>query len=155
MSLHLYWYVYVEVFIIIMIFYLHVSYYFKESLRNIKEVFNKEFNEVLRMKEVEIGRIQEKNLRINKIAHDLKVDEKLVKPSLDAEEQPERVLSVQDEEVTVEKYMSDEVQKKMEEKAKEDEERKLKEMVRGGLNERESDGWMDGWMDGWINGWME
>ena len=115
-----------EVFIIL---YLHVSYYFKESLRNIKEVFNKEFDEVLRMKEVEIGRIQEKNLRINKIAHDLKVDEKLVKPSLDAEEQPERLLSVQDEEVTVEKYISDEVQKKMEEKAKEDEERKLKEKV--------------------------
>ncbi len=81
------------------------------------------------MKESEIARINEKNVRIKKIAHDLKVDEKIIEPTLDSYEQPERILHVADHEVTIERYMSEEDRIKMEEKNKEEEERKLKEMV--------------------------
>ena len=61
----------------------------------IKESFNKEFDEVIRLKENEIAHINERNVRINKIMNDLKVDEKLVKPCLDSFEQPEALLTVQ------------------------------------------------------------
>lgn len=78
---------------------------------------------------MEIGRILEKNVRIRKIAHDLKVDEEIIEPSLDSDEQPEKLLTVADEEIGVEKYLSLEEQKKAEEMAKQEEERRLKEMV--------------------------
>ena len=100
-------------------------------IRNIKESFNKEFDELLRMKEAEIARISEKNVRINKISNDLKANETLVEPSLDPDEQPERYLQVKDDEVTVERYISEEERQRMEERAKEEEQRRLKEMVRG------------------------
>ena len=57
------------------------------------------------------------------------MDEKLVEPSLDPDEQPERILRVNDEEVKVERYISEEERLKREEKAKEEEQRRLKEMV--------------------------
>lgn len=78
---------------------------------------------------MEIGRILEKNVRIRKIAHDLKLDEEIIEPSLDSDEQPEKLLTVADEEIGVEKYLSLEEQKKAEEMAKQEEERRLKEMV--------------------------
>ena len=78
---------------------------------------------------MEISRILEKNVRIRKIAHDLKVDEEIIEPSLDSDEQPEKLLTVADEEIGVEKYLSLEEQKKAEEMAKQEEERRLKEMV--------------------------
>ena len=78
---------------------------------------------------MEIGRILEKNVRIRKIAHDLKLDEEIMEPSLDSDEQPEKLLTVADEEIGVEKYLSLEEQKKAEEMAKQEEERRLKEMV--------------------------
>ena len=88
---------------------------------------------MLRLKEAEISRILEKNTRIRKIANDLKVDEPLVVPSLQPEEQPERLLTVQEEEVTVEKYVSPEEKKRLEEAAKIEEERRLKEKVCSGV----------------------
>lgn len=101
----------------------------KDCIQQIKESFNKEFDEVLRLKGVEIGRIQEKNIRIRKIAHDLKLNEEIIEPSIDSDEQPERLLTVSDEEIKVEKYISPEEKQKLEEAAKEEEERKLREMV--------------------------
>lgn len=88
---------------------------------------------MLRLKEAEIGRILEKNARIYKIANDLKVDEHLVVPSLDSFEQPQRLLTVQEDEITVEKYVSPEEKKRLEEAAKIEEERRLKEKVRSKL----------------------
>ena len=61
----------------------------------IKEAFNKEFEEVLRLKRVEIARIQEKNVRISKIISQLKLDETIVQPSLNPDEEPERLLVVE------------------------------------------------------------
>ena len=61
----------------------------------IKESFNKEFEEVFRLKKAEIARIQEKNVRISKIISQLKLEEAIVQPSLDADEEPERLLTVE------------------------------------------------------------
>ena len=61
----------------------------------IKEAFNKEFEEVLRLKRVEIARIQEKNVRISKIISQLKLYETIVQPSLSPDEEPERLLVVE------------------------------------------------------------
>ena len=99
-------------------------------IQNIKESFNKEFDDLLRIKEAEITRISEKNVRIAKISHDLKANETVIEPTLDPEEQPERYLQVKDEEVKVERYISEEERLRMEERAKEEEQRRLKEMVR-------------------------
>ena len=60
-----------------------------------KETFNKEFDEVFRLKKAEIARIQEKNLRIRKILGQLKLEDPIVQPSLDVDEEPERLLKVE------------------------------------------------------------
>ena len=98
-------------------------------IRSIKEKFNIAFDEVLKLKEIEIARILEKNSRILKISRDLKVEQTVVKPSLDSDEQPERLLLVEDKEVTVERYISPKEQKLLEEQRKLDEERRLREKV--------------------------
>lgn len=84
----------------------------------------------MRQKSVELSRIQEKNVRIRKIANDLKLNEEIIEPSLDSDEQPERLLTVTNEEIKVEKYISPEERKRQLEVAKEEEERKMQEMVR-------------------------
>ena len=94
-----------------------------------REAFNKEFDECLRQKVIEISRIKERNMRIRKIARDLKLDEVIVEPSLDTDEDPEKLLTVEDSEIKVEKYISPEQQAKLDELAKEEEERRLAEMV--------------------------
>ena len=98
-------------------------------VRSMKEKFNTNFDEVLKLKEIEIARILEKNSRILKISRDLKVEQTLVRPSLDSDEQPERLLKVEDKEVTVECYISPKEQKLLEEQRKLDEERRLREKV--------------------------
>lgn len=98
-------------------------------MRSIKDKFNKDFDEVLGLKEIEISRIIEKNNRILKIARDLKMEQTVVEPSLDSDEQPERLLVVEDKEVTIERYISPEDQKLLEEQQRLDEERRLREKV--------------------------
>ena len=67
----------------------------QDCIHRIKETFNKEFEEVFRLKEAEIARIKEKNVRIRKIINQLQLDEELVQPSLLPVEQPESLLTVQ------------------------------------------------------------
>ncbi len=88
----------------------------------------------MRLKSNEIARIREKNIRIAKIISQLKLDESIIQPTLTISEQPETVLTVEDNEMTIEKYISPEEQKKIEEEAKLEEERKLAAM---GDNPRE------------------
>ncbi|CAI8036584.1 Cilia- and flagella-associated protein 43 [Geodia barretti] len=106
----------------------------KDCMHRIAETFNKEFEEVARLKQAEIARIREKNVRISKIIQQLQLTEQLVQPTLQSEEQPEGMLTVQDEEVRVEKYLSPEERQKEEEAMRLEEERKLAEM---GDNPRE------------------
>ena len=106
----------------------------QDCIYRIKEAFNKEFSEAFRAKENEIARVREKNVRISKIINQLKLDDTLIEPTLDKDEQPDRLLVVDDFEVTVEKYISPEEQKRMEEAEKAEEARRLAEM---GDNPRE------------------
>ena len=64
-------------------------------MHRIAETFNKEFEEVARLKQAEIARIREKNVRISKIIQQLQLTEQLVQPTLQSEEQPEGMLTVQ------------------------------------------------------------
>lgn len=86
------------------------------------------------MKVNEIARIKEKNIRISKIISQLKLDDSLVQPSLEIEEEPEKLLVVEDDEVKVEKYISPEEKKRQEELARIEEEARLAAM---GDNPRE------------------
>ena len=61
----------------------------------ITETFNKEFEEVARLKQTEISRIREKNLRVSKIIQQLQLTEQLVQPALQSGEHPEEILAVQ------------------------------------------------------------
>lgn len=86
------------------------------------------------MKLNEITRIREKNVRISKIISQLKLEESLVQPSLSESEQPEKMLTVEDSEIKIEKYISPEVKKRLEEQAQLEEEKRLAAM---GDNPRE------------------
>ena len=67
----------------------------QDCMHRIGETFNKEFEEVARLKLAEIARIREKNVRISKIIQQLQLTEQLVQPTLQSEEQPEEMLTVQ------------------------------------------------------------
>jgi WD40 repeat protein len=118
----------------------------KDCIYSIKENFNKEFDEILQLKSVEISRIQEKNARIKKIAQDLKLDEEIIVPTLDSDEEPERLLTVTDKEIKVERYISPEEKERLEKAAKEEEERKLREM---------GDNWRERGLDMMMGGRLE
>lgn len=91
----------------------------------VRENFNKEFDEVMRLKINEISRIKEKNVRIAKIISQLKLDDPLVQPLLSELEEPERLLVVGESEIQVERYISPEEEKRLEEAAKVEDERVL------------------------------
>ncbi|XP_076460305.1 cilia- and flagella-associated protein 43-like [Babylonia areolata] len=106
----------------------------EDAIHRIKVSFNKDFDDVFAKKEQEIGKIKEKNKRISKILNDLDLKETIVEPQLSVHERPEQLLTVDDSEVTVERYLTPEQRKKLEEKQKADEERRLREK---GDNQRE------------------
>ena len=86
-----------------------------------KEGFNLIFDEVFRVKEVEMKRTVDKNVRIKKIIKDLGMDEAVLDPHWTVDEKPARLLEVKDEEIRVEKYISEEEQEKIDALAKDDE----------------------------------
>ena len=51
------------------------------------------------MKQSEIKKIQEKNVRMSKIIHDLKLNEEIFQPEMHIDEKPEEMLKVNDAEV--------------------------------------------------------
>lgn len=84
----------------------------------IKQDFNKSFNEVYNVKQQEIKRINERNTRIQKILRDLDLHEELVKVEISPLEEPELLFTVHDDEITVEKYISEEERQRLEELAR-------------------------------------
>ncbi|CAH1259175.1 CFAP43 [Branchiostoma lanceolatum] len=106
----------------------------KDAIYRMKEAFNKQFESVAQMKQQEMVRIKERNARITKILDDLDLAEAAWQPALTIDEQPEKLLVVEDSEVQVEKYVSPEEQKVIEQQKKKEEERRLKEQ---GDNARE------------------
>lgn len=99
----------------------------EDAIHRIKLVFNKEFDELFIKKEQEIGKIKEKNKRIKKIIADLELLEEVIEPSMGVAEKPETLLTVNDDEVKVEKYYTPEQRKVIEKKEKEEAERRAKE----------------------------
>ena len=89
--------------------------------------FNKAFQEIFVKKEQEVAKIKEKNKRIRKILQELNLPLDIIEPELNSIEKPELVLTVQDEEIKVERYLTAEQQKAAEEKKRLDEERLLRE----------------------------
>ena len=71
----------------------------QDAIYRIKMAFNREFDEIFRAREQEIGRINDRNLRIMKIMEDLSSKEKVWKPQMDDDEKPEKLLTVEDSEV--------------------------------------------------------
>ncbi|KAK7477084.1 hypothetical protein BaRGS_00031670, partial [Batillaria attramentaria] len=106
----------------------------EDAIYRIKVAFNKDFDDVFVKKQQEISKIKEKNKRISKILSDLDLDEPIIEPALSIHEKPELLLTVEDSEVKVEKYLTPEQQKKLEEQQKAEEERRLREK---GDNQRE------------------
>ncbi|XP_026523209.1 cilia- and flagella-associated protein 43 [Notechis scutatus] len=78
----------------------------RDIIYNVKSAFNKEFDSVARMKELEIARVKEKNIRISQILNQLDIKEEIWVPTLMDNEKPERALVVQESEIKVEKYLT-------------------------------------------------
>ncbi|XP_009879924.1 PREDICTED: WD repeat-containing protein 96 [Charadrius vociferus] len=101
----------------------------KDIIYKVKTAFNKEFDIVARQKEQEIARVRERNLRIRKILAQLDLQVEVWEPALTDDEIPERALTVQDSEIKVEKYLSQQEREKAEMLAKLEMERRLAAMV--------------------------
>ncbi|XP_030628306.1 cilia- and flagella-associated protein 43 [Chanos chanos] len=97
----------------------------QDIIYKVKTSFNKEFEAVYRQKEQELSRIRDRNRRIKEIMSELEVEEKLWEPTLTDSERPERVLTVTDSEIKVEKYLSPEQRQREEAQRKEEEQRQL------------------------------
>lgn len=62
--------------------------------------FNMEFDSVARMKELEIARVKERNVRISEILNQLEIQELIWDATLTDNEKPDRDLTVLDSEVS-------------------------------------------------------
>lgn len=76
-----------------------ISLIFQDIIYKVKNAFNKDFDSVARMKELEISRVKEKNIRISQILNQLDIKEEIWVPTLTDNEKPERALVVQESEV--------------------------------------------------------
>ncbi|XP_040530043.1 cilia- and flagella-associated protein 43 isoform X3 [Gallus gallus] len=86
----------------------------KDIIYKVKTAFNKEFEIVAQQKEQEIARIKERNLRIREILAQLDLQVEVWEPGLTCDENPEQVLTVQDSEIKVEKYLTPQEREKAE-----------------------------------------
>ncbi|XP_021254283.1 cilia- and flagella-associated protein 43 isoform X2 [Numida meleagris] len=97
----------------------------KDIIYKVKTAFNKEFDTVAQQKEQEIARVKERNLRIREILAQLDLQVEVWEPGLTGDEKPEQVLTVQDSEIKVEKYLTPQEREKAEMLAKLEMERHL------------------------------
>ncbi|KYO40613.1 cilia- and flagella-associated protein 43 isoform A [Alligator mississippiensis] len=97
----------------------------QDIIYRVKTAFNKAFDIVARQKEQEIARVKERNLRIQEILTQLDLQEEVWEPTLTDDEIPERVLTVQDSEIKVEKYLTPQQRAKAEMMAKLEMQRRL------------------------------
>ena len=92
------------------------TFILSENIQEIKTNFNKSFKDMLKVKQDEISKIEEKNERIISILTQLQMSEKILKPELDDDELPENIIKVMDSEVKVEKFLTTEELAKLEAK---------------------------------------
>lgn len=93
--------------------------FLEQLIREIKSSFNKRFEDTFAIKEEKIDEIRTKNVRISEILKELKVEEEFFKPSWNEKEFPEKVITVEDSEVPVEKYISEMDRKRLKEEEEE------------------------------------
>lgn len=72
----------------------------QDVIYRIKTGFNADFEALHRQKVQEVSRVRERNRHIRDIMLELDMSEELWEPSLTDSEQPERLLTVDDSEVT-------------------------------------------------------
>ncbi|XP_068953496.1 cilia- and flagella-associated protein 43-like [Petaurus breviceps papuanus] len=77
----------------------------KDIIYNIKSTFNNEFFATFQQKKLEIARVREKNIRIQEIITDLELGEEVWQPEIEDCEKPDLVLTVEDDEIKIEKYL--------------------------------------------------
>ncbi|CAJ1067274.1 cilia- and flagella-associated protein 43 isoform X2 [Xyrichtys novacula] len=114
----------------------------QDVIYRIKTGFNADFEAVHKQKVQEIGRVRDRNRQIREIMLELGMNETLWEPSLTVSEWPERLLTVDDSEITAEKYLTPE-QKEEEERKKLEEQKRL--AAKGdNIRDRALDDMMDG-----------
>eukprot|EP00755_Sulcionema_specki_P018594 Sspe_Gene.67266::Locus_39709_Transcript_1_1_Confidence_1.000_Length_3660::g.67266::m.67266 len=84
-----------------------------------RRAFNLLVKEQLERKKVDISKILEKNVRIKQICRELDIPEKLFVPDPVPTEDPMRILTIDESELQVEKYLNEEDRKKKEEEEEE------------------------------------
>ncbi|GAB0192066.1 cilia- and flagella-associated protein 43 [Grus japonensis] len=100
----------------------------KDIIYKVKTAFNKEFDIVAQQKQHEITRVKERNLKIQEILAQLDLQVEVWEPALTDDEIPERALTVQDSEIKVEKYLTQQEREKEVVLAKLEMERRLAAM---------------------------
>ncbi|XP_054687133.1 cilia- and flagella-associated protein 43 isoform X1 [Grus americana] len=100
----------------------------KDIIYKVKTAFNKEFDIVAQQKQHEITRVKERNLKIQEILAQLDLQVEVWEPTLTDDEIPERALTVQDSEIKVEKYLTQQEREKEVVLAKLEMERRLAAM---------------------------
>uniref|UniRef100_A0A7S0Z434 Cilia- and flagella-associated protein 43 n=1 Tax=Hemiselmis tepida TaxID=464990 RepID=A0A7S0Z434_9CRYP len=91
----------------------------EDCITRAKQGFNALFDDFMKRKVVVLGKIEEKNLRIVEIQEELGSNEELFDARLSDDEQPDRVLVVEDDDVKVEKWVSKEEQRRRQEQEEE------------------------------------
>jgi len=104
----------------------HQKILIKSCIQKIKEHFNQLFDDLYNNKAVEVRRMNDRNGRIKKILSDMGNTEQTVEEvSLCDIENPECFLTVNEDEIKVEKYLSEEERRKIEEELSLEEQRRL------------------------------
>nr|XP_021495905.1 cilia- and flagella-associated protein 43 [Meriones unguiculatus] len=123
----------------------------KDIIYQVKQSFNTEFFGAYKQKEIEIARIKERNVRIEEIILDLELGEKVWRPEFEDCEQPERALTVEDDEVATKKHVtpwkkaktnlvtSIELKKLLQSQAADERQRGLMDMMGGVLEVKKED----------------
>ncbi|XP_074140961.1 cilia- and flagella-associated protein 43-like [Sminthopsis crassicaudata] len=78
----------------------------KDIIYQVKIIFNREFDATFEQKKLEIARVREKNIRIKEIIMDLDLGEEVWQPEIEDCEKPDLILTVEDNEIKVEKYLT-------------------------------------------------
>uniref|UniRef100_A0AAV2JQE6 Cilia- and flagella-associated protein 43 n=1 Tax=Knipowitschia caucasica TaxID=637954 RepID=A0AAV2JQE6_KNICA len=80
----------------------------QDLIYKVKTAFNKDFDATHKQKLYELKSIGQRNSRIKEIMAELGLQEEIFEPSLSDSECPEKLLTVQDSEITSEKYLTPE-----------------------------------------------
>ncbi|XP_078007743.1 cilia- and flagella-associated protein 43-like [Phascolarctos cinereus] len=78
----------------------------KDIIYKIKTTFNNEFHATFQQKMLEIARVRERNIRIQEIITNLELGEEVWQPEIEDCEKPDLILTVEEDEIKVEKYLT-------------------------------------------------